>query len=109
MHQFLNATARRDYQTLCGQVFAPSLLERLAAGGISCEQALQIALAGVRNPVLSVGRITIRGSNASAITLTGARGEEGSVDSIGLVKTASGWRVASLGSPVTGQPSGKRK
>jgi hypothetical protein len=101
MREFVTATASRDYQALCGQVLAPTLLARLAAANLSCEQAMRIGLSAVQNPVLSIGRINVTGDTATAITLSGARGQEGSVDSIGLVKTAHGWRVASLGSPVT--------
>jgi hypothetical protein len=101
MRQFVTATAGKDYKALCGQVLAPSLLARLAAANVPCERAMQIGLSAVQNPVLSVARITVTGDTATAITLSGARGEVGSVDSIGLVKTANGWRVESLGSPVT--------
>jgi hypothetical protein len=101
MSQFVTATASKDYKALCGQVLAPSLLARLAAASVPCEQAMRIALSSVRSPVLSIARITVSGDTATAITLSGARGQEGSVDSIGLVKTSHGWRVASLGSPIT--------
>lgn len=101
MSQFVSAAASKDYKVLCGQVLAPSLLTRLAAANVPCEQAMQIALSRVHSPVLSIARITVTGDTATAITLSGARGQEGSVDSIGLVKTPNGWRVASLRSPVT--------
>jgi hypothetical protein len=101
VEQFLHATATKDYRTLCNQVLAPSLLERLAAGGIPCEQAMQIGLGGVQGPILSIGRILVNGQRASAITLTGARGQRGSIDAIELIKTGQGWRVTSLESPLT--------
>ena len=101
MSQFVTATASKDYKALCGQVLAPSLLARLAAADLPCEQAMQIALSGVHYPILSIARITVTGNTATAITLSGAHGQQGSVDSIGLVKTPNGWRVASLGSAVT--------
>ena len=100
VQQFVHAAADRDYKTICGQVLAPSLLEHLAAGGVGCEQAMQIALGRVQSPTLSIGRVTISGSTASVITLTAARGQEASLDAIQLVKTGQGWRITSLGSPV---------
>jgi hypothetical protein len=109
VEQFVHATAAKDYKTLCGQVLAPVLLERFAAVNLPCEQAMQIALSGVHNPTLSIGRIIVNGKQASAITLTSARGQQGSRDAIGLVKTGQGWRVASLGSPVTALAGAKRK
>jgi hypothetical protein len=100
VQQFVKAAASRDYKTICSQVLAPSLLERLAAGGVACEQAMQFALGSVQNPTLSVGKVTISGSNASVITLTSASGQQASLDAIKLVKTGRGWRITSLGSPL---------
>jgi ketosteroid isomerase-like protein len=102
VQQFLDATRSKDYKTLCEQVLAPALIERLVAAGLQCEQAMQIALGGVKNPTLLIGRVTVSGDHASAITLSGARHQEGSLDAVQLIKTSAGWRIASLGSPVTG-------
>ena len=109
VEQFLRAAQRKDYKTLCSQVLAPSLLSRFVSVNLPCEEGLRIALAGVENPTLAIGRISVNGSHASAITLTGASGQQSSLDAIQLVKTASGWRVQSLGSPVSaaGRPSKK--
>lgn len=104
VQQFLNATAHKDYKTLCGEVLAQTLIEHIVAGGLACEQAMQIALGQVHNPTLSIGRITVRGQKAAAITLTGASGQQSSLDAIELVKTSQGWRVSSLGSPVSTPP-----
>jgi hypothetical protein len=106
VEQFIHATATKDYTTLCDQVLAPALLAHLSAAGLRCEQAMQIALRSVRDPQLAIGRITIDGSKAQAITLSAAAGETGSLDTINLVDTTNGWRVVSLGSPVTGGAAG---
>jgi hypothetical protein len=98
--QFLKATASKDYATLCHQVLGPALLAHLSAGGIKCEQAMQIALSGLQSPSLSIGRIDIKGDKASVITLTAAVHQQASIDAIELTKTGSGWRVQSLGTPV---------
>jgi hypothetical protein len=106
VRQLAQATATKSYRTLCDDVFAPQLLAHLALSGLSCERAMQIALSDVQDPVLSIGQITVSGQRASAITLSGARGQQGSIDAIGLIKTSRGWRVASLGSPAgAGQAS----
>jgi hypothetical protein len=97
--QFLAAISRHDYRTLCTQVLSPSLLARLKNGGISCEQAMRISLAGVHDPILSVGRITVSGSTAQAITLSGAQGQRGAFESINLISTSHGWRISSLAAP----------
>jgi len=97
--QFLSAIAAHDYKTLCTQVLAPSLLARLAGGGIRCEEAMRISLSNVHNPILSVGRITVNGSTAQAITLSGAQGQKGAFESIDLIDTGNGWRISSLATP----------
>ena len=102
VQQFLHATQSKDYKTLCTQVLGPSLLEHLAASGVPCETAMRIGLAGVTRPTLSIGRITVAGQRATAVTLTSAVGQQASLDAIELAKTDQGWRVESLGAPVTG-------
>ncbi len=97
--QFLSAIASHDYKTLCTQVLAPTLLTRLAGGGIKCEDAMRISLQSVHDPILSVGRITVSGSTAQAITLSGARGQKGAFESINLTDTSDGWRISSLATP----------
>jgi hypothetical protein len=97
--QFLTAISAHDYRTLCTQVLSPSLLARLKNGGISCEQAMRISLSGVHDPILSVGRITVNGSTAQAITLSGARGQRGAFESINLIDAGHGWRISSLAAP----------
>ena len=100
VQQFVSATAAKDAKTICDDVLAPSLLERMAAGGITCQQAMQIFFSSVQSPTLSIGRIDVSGQTASAITLTSARGQQGSLDAIKLVNTSRGWRISSLGSPI---------
>ncbi len=97
VQQFEQAVRQRDYKTICDQVLAPVLLQHLAAGGVTCDQAMQFGLQSVQDPTLSIAKITITGSRATAITLTGARGQPLAVDAIELVKTGDGWRIASLG------------
>jgi hypothetical protein len=100
VQEFVKATSSRDYKTLCDDVLAPALVAHLSAAGLRCEQAMQIALGSVKRPQLAVGRISINGSKAQAITLSAASGQVGSLDAINLIKTGAGWRITSLGSPV---------
>jgi hypothetical protein len=105
VEQFVAAVASRDYKTICDQVLAPQLVERLASARVTCLEAMQIALGSVQDPTLSIGRIAVSGHTASAITLTTAKGEEASVDAIELIDTSHGWRVSSLGSPTQPAPA----
>jgi hypothetical protein len=117
VQQFSTAVAGHDYRTICGQVLAPSLLSRFAAVGLSCEQAMRsIYLPSVHSPSVAVGRITIQGQKASAIALSGASGQRSSLDTINLVSTSQGWRIASLTAPAipglgagAGAGAGKRR
>jgi outer membrane murein-binding lipoprotein Lpp len=101
VNQFATASAAKDYATICDQVLAPSLLAHLSAAGVPCRQAMQVALGTVEDPTISIGRIRISGQRATVITLSAAKGEQASIDAIDLIKTAKGWRLVSLGSPLT--------
>lgn len=104
--QFATASAAKDYTTICGQVLAPSLLAHLSAAGVTCREAMQIALGNVRDPTISIGRIRVTGHRATVITLSAASGERASLEAIDLIKTAKGWRLLSLGSPLTASQAG---
>src|SRR5947207_15597266 len=93
VEQFVEAAAQKDYATICDQVLAPPLVERLSGAGLTCPEAMQVALGGVRNPTLSVGKVKVTGQRASAITLSAASGQQASIDTIDLVKTSNGWRL----------------
>ncbi|HEY8625239.1 MAG TPA: hypothetical protein VIL82_04465 [Solirubrobacteraceae bacterium] len=97
LQQFVHATASGDYRTLCRDVLAQSLIDRLASTGNTCQHAMQIFLQSVQDPTLSVGKLTVQGHNATALTLTTARGQRSTVASVQLVETSNGWRVSSLG------------
>ena len=101
VQQLADAVGSHDYQAICTEVLAPSLVAHLVENGIPCVRAMQVALAGVRQPEISIGRIQIQGSTATAITLTVATGQRASLAAIKLVKTGPGWRISSLGSPLS--------
>lgn len=102
VEQFVKATANRDYDTICKQILAPSLVLRLSAAGLGCQRAMQVFVGSVQDPTLSIAKITVNGQTASAITLTSARGQAASLVAIKLLDTGQGWRVSSLGSPAGG-------
>jgi hypothetical protein len=95
--RFSKATQQRDYTTLCDHVLAPKLLSGLQQIGLPCEIALRRSLGRVRNPRMTVGRVTVRGTTASAQIRTSAEGQQPSSDTIRLVKVKGGWRVSALG------------
>lgn len=99
VQQFAHATAARDYATLCDEVLAPSLVTHLTAAGLSCHQAMKLFVSSVANPTISVSRVSVDGDTASAVVLARASGQPSSREQIELVRTAHGWRLASLASP----------
>jgi hypothetical protein len=100
VQQFGVAIAHRDAKTICTEIFAPSLVKRFASTGLNCERGLRIFFSGLHHPTLAVGRVTVQGSRASAMTLSGASGQTASLRPVKLVKTSNGWRIAALGAPV---------
>ncbi len=98
VEQFAADARHHDYAAICDGVLATELLERLAAAGISCPGALAQVLSGVRQPVLSIGRVRVRGARAAVLTLSAAAGQRASLAELDLVREAGGWRISSLGS-----------
>jgi len=96
---FGRATAAKDYQTLCDRLLAPDLVKEVKQIGLPCEIALQQGLGEVREPRLLIGAVTVRGASANAEVRSSAAGQAPSRDTISLVKTDAGWRIASLATP----------
>lgn len=94
---FGEATANKDYDRLCGELFAPELLESLDAIGLPCRVALEQSLGGVEEPRLVIGEIRIDGSRAEADVRSSAAGQAPSRDTLRLVKVEDRWRIADLG------------
>ena len=103
--EFQRATAARDYQALCEQVFAPKLVQTVEQIGLPCEAALQKGFAEVRDPRLTVGTIAVKADSASAQVRSSAAGEEPSEDTVELVFVNGSWRIASLGGSGGDAPS----
>jgi hypothetical protein len=101
VQQLAQATATRAYGTICARILAPSLVAKLRSLGAPCPDALRLALRDVHNPVVSVGKVVVRGSRAWAITLTSARGQRAELVAVQLSRTRQGWRITSLASPLS--------
>jgi hypothetical protein len=99
LQQFAHAVAQHDAHTLCGEVLAPRLISRLNAAGLTCDEAMTTFVQSVSSPTLSVSKVTVHGSTASAVVLATAHGQAADIESVQLVNTAGGWRLMSLASP----------
>jgi hypothetical protein len=98
VQQFAHATANRNYAMLCNQVLSQELVAHLTAAGVSCKQAMKLFTESVHNPTISISKVTVNGSSATAVVLAKASGQQSSRESIRLIKTSGGWRLDSLAS-----------
>jgi len=95
--RFGEASARKDYQVICDELLAPSLVEAVVQYGLPCELALQRALGKVKNPEITLGVVTVHGDRASARVTTAAQGQFPSSDTLRLRRANDEWRIAALG------------
>jgi hypothetical protein len=102
---FSRATAAKDYQALCDDILAPSLIADLKKIGLPCEIALQQGLGDVKQPRLLVGDVIVKGTTATAQVRTSAEGQAPSSDTIELEHTDQGWRISSLATPAKPTPT----
>jgi hypothetical protein len=94
---FGRATADKDYRRMCDDLLAPRLVDKINQAGLPCEAALQKGLGDVKDPKLTLGRITVAGDSATAEVRTSARGQAPSRDTLKLTKVGGRWKIASLG------------
>jgi hypothetical protein len=104
VEQFVHAVGAHDARTVCEQVLAPSLTQRFAAEGLTCERGMQIFFNSVEDPMLSIGRINIDRNAASALVLTGAHCQRLALAELYLIKTSNGWRISSESKEPPGRP-----
>ena len=97
LDEFGRATAAKDYQALCDHILAPALIEKLKQVGLPCEVALQQSLGDVKDPRITVGKITVIDKVAKAEVRTSASGQKPSQDTVELVPVDDTWRISSLG------------
>ena len=97
LDDFGKATSAKDYQALCDHILAPTLIEKLKQVGLPCEVALQQSLGEVKDPRITIGRITVGDNLAKAEVRTSASGQQPSQDTIELVPDGDTWRISKLG------------
>jgi hypothetical protein len=104
LDRFAAATRDKDYQTLCDDLYASALVERIRAAGLPCEVALRTGLEDRQNPQLRVLAVELTGDTANARVRSTAAGEVASTDTVTLVKEGDDWKVSSLSDAGTAQP-----
>lgn len=95
--RFADASARKDYRTICEQLLAQDLVKNVEQYGLPCEQALKQGLGDVQDPKLTVGAIVVRGGRATARVKTSASNQPPSTDTLQLRLAGDEWRIAALG------------
>ena len=95
---FAEATAKKDYQRLCDELFSTKLVQEVRQT-VPCEVALRnSSLDDARSPKLTVGRVKIDGDQATAEVSTSAANQPASKDTVRLVKEDGEWRIQALAS-----------
>jgi hypothetical protein len=95
---FAEATAKKDYQRLCDELFSSRLVEEVRQT-VPCEVALRnSSLDEARNPKLTVRSVKVDGDSATAEVATSAANQRPSQDTVRLVKEDGEWRIQALAS-----------
>lgn len=98
LDDFATATAKKDYQRLCDDIFSEKLVEEVRKV-VPCEVALgRSDLASAESPKLDVQSVKIEGDSATAVVSTTAKNQTPSKDTVRLVKEGETWRIQSLAS-----------
>jgi hypothetical protein len=91
--RFEEASARKDYQTLCDDLFASSYVRQTASSGLPCEVALRTGLEDVKNPTLEVLSVEVNGDRAAARVRGTAAGQVAAEDVYTLVREDDEWKI----------------
>ncbi len=89
------ATARRDFRTICDELFTEAARER--AGGDDCAQLLRSTGGGIREPSIRILSIRINGEKADVRVSSSVEGQGAVEETIQLVRDGEEYRVEALG------------
>ena len=95
VEQFEHAVARRDFKTICDELFTATARQR--AGGDECVTQTSSAAEGLRRPRLQIEEIRVSDDSASVKVATEAAGQARVTDSLELRKTEGRWLVEAVG------------
>jgi hypothetical protein len=94
LDRYAVASRDKDYQTLCDDLLASELVERIRSAGLPCEVALKTGLENRRNPTLKVLAVEVNGDQALARVLGSAVGEPSGTSTYRLVREDGSWHIA---------------
>jgi Putative lumazine-binding len=89
------AVAKRDYDTICAQLFTAQARKR--AGGSDCARQIASAAEGVNSPSIEIQAIDVKGDRATVRVRTRAQGQARVSDELQLRRQDGRWLVEALG------------
>ena len=98
LERFADATAKKDYQALCDDLFATKLVEEVRRS-VPCELALRNSdLGSAQKPALRILRVRVDGKRATADVRSTAANQPASEDTVELIREGDDWRIIALSS-----------
>jgi hypothetical protein len=94
LDRFAQASRDKDYQTLCDDLLADELVDRIRSAGLPCEVALRTGLEDRRNPTLTVVAVEVNGDEATARVRGSAAGEVPATTTYRLTREDGDWKIA---------------
>jgi hypothetical protein len=92
-----SASRKHDASEICAKLLAPALAAKIkAASNGPCDKVLKDALSDADSFELQVQKVTISGTNATAVVKSEG-GDKDRVDTLTLVKDGGAWKIATLG------------
>jgi hypothetical protein len=85
---------RKDAQKICTEILARALVDKLNQAGTSCGQEMDKAIADADDFDLSVQKVTIQGSTATAVV---RRGKNGPTATFRFVREGGKWKATDFG------------
>jgi hypothetical protein len=85
---------RKDAQKICTEILARELVDKLNQAGTSCGQEMDKAIADADDFDLSVQKVSIQGSSATAVV---RRGKNGPTATFRFVREGKAWKATDFG------------
>lgn len=96
VEKFTAAIESRDYKTVCQDLLADDLLNKLEKLQIPCETFMREGIGNVKDPRLSIQNVVVVDDRARAAITTEALGQAPSSDVMSLEKQDGSWRISEL-------------
>jgi hypothetical protein len=88
------AGERKDAGKICSEILSKKLVDQLSAAGTSCNQEMDKAIADADDFDLTVQKVTVQGSSATAVV---RRGKDGPTATFRFVREGGKWKATDFG------------